>query len=598
MKPTSEILGRIYQISGNNRKCTFTRLYRYLLREDIYMKAYSNLYANRGAETKGTDDDTADGFSLEYIQRIIQELKELTYEPKPVRRTYIEKRNGKLRPLGVPSFRDKLVQDAIKQILEAIYEPIFCEHSHGFRPYRSCHTALKEISIAFKGVKWFVEGDIKGCFDNIDHNVLLKLLSDKIKDSRFINLVRKFLKAGYLENWVYHKTYSGTPQGGILSPVLTNIYLNELDKKVSQLAKEFEAPALHCSTSVYSKLTTYIRRLRRQYGRLTNPAEKRVLLKQIHSLEVRKRKLPCKDVSDKKIVYVRYADDFLIGIKGTREEAEGVKRKLKLFLSEELKMELSDEKTKITHSSQNALFLGYNINVRRSNSTKRTANGIVKRTLNNTVALLIPFDRIEKFLYERKIVKQGKDGTLTPVHKHLLSGLTEIEILDTYNALTRGLCGYYSMASNFSKLNYFTYLMEYSCLKTLANKHKTTISKLKAKYRIGQTWGIAYRTKSGLKTMKIVRFCDLKRGVEFKKSEVDMITDYTYLGARNSLEARLRANKCELCGAEGDSYTFEIHHVNKMKNLKGKQYWEIAMLSRKRKTLVVCRECHEKIHKS
>lgn len=597
MKPTSEILRRLKENSGKKSKRVFTRLYRYLLREDIYLRAYENLYANRGAGTKGTDDDTADGFSLEYVQRIVKELKELTYEPKPVRRVYIGKHNGKLRPLGVPSFRDKLVQDAMKQILEAIYEPIFSEHSHGFRPKRSCHTALKEININFKGVKWFIEGDIKGCFDNIDHKVLLNLLSAKIKDSRFINLIRKFLKAGYMEDWIYHKTYSGTPQGGILSPVLTNIYLNELDKRVEAMASEFDTPALHSCSTVYSKARTYIYKLRREYGKTANPRDKKELLKRIHQLEVEKRKLPCKDASDKKIVYVRYADDFLIGIKGSREDAESVKRQLKQFLSEELKMELSEEKTKITHSSEAALFLGYDVKVRRNNRTKRTLRGIVQRTLNNTVALLIPFDRIERFMYERRIVRQGQDGRLIPIHKHLLSGLTEIEILDTYNALTRGLCSYYSMASNFLKLNYFTYLMEYSCLKTLANKHKTSISKLKKKYGIGHTWGIGYETRAGHKTMKIVRHSDLKRGIEYQ-SKVDTIADYTYLGARNSLEARLRANKCELCGAEGEGYIFEIHHVNKVKNLKGKQYWERAMLSRKRKTLVVCRECHERIHKS
>lgn len=597
MKPTSENLRRLKENSGKKSKCVFTRLYRYLLREDIYLRAYENLYANRGAGTKGTDDDTADGFSLEYVQRLVNELKELTYEPKPVRRAYIGKRNGKLRPLGVPSFRDKLVQDAMKQILEAIYEPIFSEHSHGFRPNRSCHTALKEISIKFKGVKWFVEGDIKGCFDNIDHKVLLELLSAKIKDSKFVNLIRKFLKAGYMEDWVYHKTYSGTPQGGILSPVLTNIYLNELDKRMETIASEFDTPALHCCSTVYSKARTYIYKLRREYGKTANPTEKKELLKRIHQLEVEKRRLPCKDASDKKIVYVRYADDFLIGIKGSREDAESVKRQLKQFLSEKLKMELSDEKTKITHSSEAAQFLGYDVKVRRNNRTKRTSRGIVQRTLNNTVALLIPFDKIERFMYERRIVKQGPEGRLIPIHKHLLSGLTEIEILDTYNALTRGLCSYYSMASNFLKLNYFTYLMEYSCLKTLANKHKTSISKLKRKYGIGHTWGIRYETRAGHKTMKIVRHSDLKRGIEYQ-SKVDRIRDYTYLGARNSLEARLRANRCELCGAEGEGYTFEIHHVNKVKNLKGKQYWERAMLSRQRKTLVVCRECHEKIHKS
>ena len=239
MKPTSEILKRIRGNSSKHSQEIFTRLYRYLLREDTYFIAYQNLYANRGAGTKGTDHDTADGFSLDYIHKIITELKELKYEPRPVRRTYIEKRNGKMRPLGIPSFKDKLIQEIIRSILEAIYEPLFSSHSHGFRPQRSCHTALKKISYSFRGIKWFIEGDIKGCFDSIEHNILLSILSSKIRDSKFLNLIRKFLKAGYMENWVYHRTYSGTPQGGILSPILANIYLNELDKKVKLMSKEF-----------------------------------------------------------------------------------------------------------------------------------------------------------------------------------------------------------------------------------------------------------------------------------------------------------------------------------------------------------------------
>ncbi len=240
MHPTSEVLKRITNSSQNHQDGVFTRLYRYLLREDIYLTAYKNLYANDGAATKGTDDDTADGFGETYVAETIEALRTLTYQPKPVRRTYIPKRNGKLRPLGVPSFRDKLVQDAIRQILEAIYEPVFSGVSHGFRPNRSCHTALNAMRYGFNGVTWFIEGDIKGCFDNIDHKVLLGILAEKIKDSKFINLIGAFLKAGYLEDWNYHSTYSGTPQGGILSPILANIYLNELDKKVAEIASRFE----------------------------------------------------------------------------------------------------------------------------------------------------------------------------------------------------------------------------------------------------------------------------------------------------------------------------------------------------------------------
>ena len=186
------------------------------------------------------NDDTADGFSEQYVTAIIEALRTGSYEPKPVRRTYIQKKNGKLRPLGLPVFADKLVQEAIRMILEAIYEPIFSIYSHGFRPGKSCHTALAMIKHEFTGAKWFIEGDIKGCFDNIDHSTLIGVLNRKIKDARFLNLIRMFLKSGYMEDWDFHETYSGCPQGGIISPILANVYLNELDRYITQLKKEFD----------------------------------------------------------------------------------------------------------------------------------------------------------------------------------------------------------------------------------------------------------------------------------------------------------------------------------------------------------------------
>ena len=449
-----------------------------------------------------------------------------------------------MRPLGIPSFRDKLVQDAIRQILEAIYEPVFSAHSHGFRPNRSCHTALKEISRSFRSTKWFVEGDIKGCFDNIDHAVLLNLLSEKIKDSKFINLIGKFLKAGYMEDWQYHKTYSGTPQGGILSPILANIYLHELDKKIEAMQKEFNAPARYAYTPAYGKKSREIAKLRKRYGECEDEAERKELLKQIHKLEVEKHRLPYKDTSDKKIAYVRYADDFIIGVSGSREDAESIKQELTRFVSDKLKLELSDEKTKITHSSDNAHFLGYDINVRRCQESKRKANGVVQRTLNNSVELLIPMERIEKFMYDREIVIQGKDGNLIPWQRNSMAGLTDLEIVDTYNSQTRGICNYYSIASNFSKLTYFVYLMEYSCLKTLAKKHKTRISGVKRMFKCGKSWGIPYETKKEKKRMMIVKFSDFNRGTVFDKSEIDTVKNHIHFNTRNSLEARLKACKC------------------------------------------------------
>lgn len=598
MKPTSEILKRMESNSKTHKNGIYTRLYRYLLRKDIYMTAYQKLYSNKGAGTEGVDNDTADGFGEEYVHQLIEKLKDLTYEPKPVKRVYIPKRNGKERPLGVPSFRDKLVQEAVRRILEAIYEPVFSNHSHGFRPNRSCHTALAEVGNSFRGTIWFIEGDIKGCFDNIDHNVLLKILSEKIKDSKFINLIRKFLKAGYMENWKYHKTYSGTPQGGILSPILANIYLHELDKKVEAMQENFRAPCKRDRSPVYQHKSYEITKKKKRYGKSSNEAERKALLREIHKLGVELRKLPSKDATDKKIAYVRYADDFIIGVNGKREEVEQIKRELTTFAAKRLKLELSIEKTKITHSSEKALFLGYDISVRRSSVTKPTKSGITRRTMSYSVDIAVPLKRIEKFLFEHKVVKQAIDGRLIPWHRDYLTGSTALEIIDTYNAQTRGICNYYNLASNFTKLGYFVYLMEYSCLKTLAKKYKTHIRAFIKKHRAGKKWGIKYETKKGTQRMLIVRLSDIERGSIFKNPDIDAIKDRHHYSDINSLEKRLKAHKCELCGIEGDDIPFEIHHVNKLKNLKGKTSCEKAMIAKKRKTLVVCHECHMKIHHS
>jgi group II intron reverse transcriptase/maturase len=596
MNPTSDILVRIINSSSNHPDGAFTRLYRYLLREDIYMTGYKNLYANNGASTKGTDNDTADGFSVEYVQAIINDLRNLTYTPKPVRRVYIPKKNGKLRPLGVPSFRDKLVQDAIRQILEAIYEPIFSYNSHGFRPRRSCHTALKQVNRSFRGSKWFIEGDIKGCFDNIDHSTLLDILSMKIKDSKFLNLIGKFLKAGYMENWRLNATYSGTPQGGILSPILANIYLNELDKKIEAMQKAFRQAPERAYSSAYCEANMALRRLEGALSKAATEKERSIILLDIHRTKVSRRKLPYNDCTDRKISYVRYADDFLIGVKGNKEDCIRIKQELKVFISDTLKMELSDEKTKITHSSEYARFLGYDICIRRNDECKRKSNGTVQRTLNNSVELLVPLkDKIEPFLFTRGIARTDAEGKLESSAREAMVGLSDLEILDTYNAQTRGICNYYGLASNFAKLTYFVYLMEYSCLKTLAMKHKSHISKIKQKYHFGKSWGIPYETKTGTRRMMIIKFSDMGKTLAFDDGDELYQPGHIHYSNVNSLEARLRGKCCELCGKNEGK--FEIHHVHRLKDLTGKEQWERAMIARRRKTLVLCEECHVKVHK-
>ncbi|WP_069987880.1 reverse transcriptase domain-containing protein [Streptococcus agalactiae] len=596
MKPTTEILARISQNSLANKEEVFTKLYRYLLRPDIYFVAYKNLYANNGAATKGVNEDTADGFSEAKIDSIIKALADETYQPMPVRRTYIQKKNNrkKLRPLGIPTFTDKLVQEVLRMILEAVYEPIFLDVSHGFRPKRSCHTALKQLRREFNGTRWFVEGDIKGCFDNINHAVLVGLLSNKIRDARITKLIYKFLKAGYLENWQYHKTYSGTPQGGIISPLLANIYLHELDKFVMKLKSEFDTPGVGQITPEYRELHNEIKRLSHRLTKVTGE-EREMVLAEYKPKRQKLMTIPCTAQTDKKLKYVRYADDFLIAVKGNREDCQWIKSKLAEFIGDTLKMELSEDKTLITHSSKCARFLGYDVRVRRSGKIKRGGPGHVKmRTLNGGVELLVPLnDKIRQFVFTKGVAIQKEDGSMFPIHRKYLVGLTDLEIVSVYNAELRGICSYYGMASNFCKLHYFSYLMEYSCLKTLASKHKTSLSKIIDKCNDGTgKWGVPYETKLGSKRRYFANYADCKG----KGSATDYISNaaVVYGYAVNTLENRLKAKVCELCGTtESDHY--EVHHINKLKNLKGKERWEIAMIAKHRKTLVVCRDCHRSI---
>lgn len=596
MKPTTEILARISQNSLANKEEVFTKLYRYLLRPDIYFVAYKNLYANSGAATKGVNEDTADGFSEAKIDSIIKALADETYQPMPVRRTYIQKKNNrkKLRPLGIPTFTDKLVQEVLRMILEAVYEPIFLDVSHGFRPKRSCHTALKQLRREFNGTRWFVEGDIKGCFDNINHAVLVGLLNNKIKDARITKLIYKFLRAGYLEDWQYHKTYSGTPQGGIISPLLANIYLHELDKFVMKLKFEFDTPGVGQITPEYRELHNEIKRLSHRLTKVTGE-EREMVLAEYKPKRQKLMTIPCTAQTDKKLKYVRYADDFLIAVKGSHEDCQWIKNKLAEFTGNTLKMELSEDKTLITHSSKCARFLGYDVRVRRSGKIKRGGPGHTKkRTLNGGVELLVPLnDKIRQFVFTKGVAIQEEDASMFPVHRKYLVGLTDLEIVSVYNAELRGICNYYGMASNFNKLSYFAYLMEYSCLKTLASKHKTSLSKIIDKFNDGTgKWGVPYETKLGSKRRYFANYADCKG----KGFATDYISNaaVVYGYAVNTLENRLKAKVCELCGTtESDHY--EIHHVNKLKNLKGKERWEIAMIAKHRKTLVVCRNCHRSI---
>ena len=491
-----------------------------------------------------------------------------------------------MRPLGIPSFRDKLLQEVIRQILEAIYEPVFSDNSHGFRPKRSCHTCLKQLKMNFTGVSWFIEGDIRSCFNSIDHEVLIEILQRKIKDSKLINVIRQFLKAGYFEDWKYNPTHSGTPQGGILSPILANIYLNELDNKVADLKEKFDSPRSAELTEAYHAKQKEVKRLSGKLRYEKNEFHRRELLAKLKKCKQELRKIPCKPQDNKKLVYVRYADDWLIGICGNKTDCKLIKEQIGTYLKETLKLELSEEKTLITHSSNYIRFLGYDIRVRRSQAIKGCKNGRKSRTLNYMVELCIPLkDKIEKFLFARGIVLQTAEGKLKPIHRPRFLSLPDWEIVELYNSEIRGICNYYRLAVNYHKLSYFCYLTEYSCLRTLANKHKSSVAKIWKKFRHGKTWSIPYLTKIGPKRVCIAKIADCKEGPVY-----DTIPRFIPYPRRRSIQERLNAHVCELCG-DKSAKSYEIHYVGSLKKL-GNSIWEKLMKGIRRKTLVVCGYCH------
>lgn len=589
------------QKHSSDRSYSYERLYRNLYNRELFLLAYQNIYAGQGNMTKGTDGKTIDAMSLDRIEGIIASLKDESYQPQPSRRTYIPKKNGKMRPLGIPSFDDKLVQECVRLLLEAVYEGSFTRTSHGFRPNHSCHTALSQVQVCFSGVKWFVEGDIKGFFDNIDHEVMVGILAERVKDERFLRLIRKFLKAGYLEDWKYHNTYSGTPQGGIISPILANIYLDKLDRYMEELKKRFDKGDSRAIFPESYELEKKRGVLAKKLRNASSDEEKGELTAKIREIDRKKLTMPYSDPFDanfKRLQYVRYADDFLIGVIGSKEEAIAIKEQVKVFVADILHLELSDEKTLITHSSKSARFLGYDISVRRSIATKRDKIGRLCRHLNGTVCLEMPTEIMRKKLldYGAMTIEKtvyGKDNWKAKA-RYYLKDNDDLEILDQYNSEIRGFRNYYRIASNASHASSFEYIMQYSMFKTFATKYRTSMRKMISRLRIGKDFGIHFTDKKGKQKTRLFYNEGFARKPMQKTAAVDVIPNTVRYSSRTSLMDRLSAGQCELCGRS--DMDIEMHHVRKLKDLKGKSYWERFMIARNRKTLALCIDCHKKLH--
>jgi group II intron reverse transcriptase/maturase len=563
-------------------------IYRLLYNPDLYLHAYAKLSSNAGAMTPGATTETVDGMSLEKIGTIIAALRYERYRWTPVRRTYIPKKNRKLRPLGLPLWSDKLLQEVIRLIMEAYYDPQFSANSHGFRHKRGCHTALRDVTQKGRGTKWFIEGDISACFDRIDHTVLLNILREKNHDNRFIRLMSGLLDAGYLEDWKYNATYSGVPQGGVVSPILSNLVLDKLDQYVErELIPSYTRGKRRRTNPPYVALTF-----------AASDARKQGNLEEARRLSREAQKMPSRDPQDpnfRRLWYTRYADDFLLGLVGTKAEAVEIKQKVAAFLRSELKLELSDEKTLVTHARDEvARFLGYEIHILHADD-KHDHRG--QRCINGSVGLRVPAS--VRNARCAKYIRKGK-----PIHLAQRINDDAYSIVSQYQAEYRGVVQYYRMAYNLHTLGKLRRVTELSLVKTLANKLQTSCQKIYKRYSTTIT------IKEGTyKVLQVMVKRDSKKPLEAHFGAVslrwnkwvaldDDVRHSRIWSKRSEVVDRLLAQECELCGATDK---IEVHHIRKLSDLeqKGKSdrpEWMKKMAARRRKTLVVCLECHHKIH--
>lgn len=566
------------------------RVYRHLFDPGLFLRAYGKIYRNAGAMTKGTTEETVDGMALQKVHTIIDQLKLERYEWTPVRRTEIPKANGKTRPLGIPTWSNKLVQEALRTLLEPYYEQRFSTRSHGFRPHRSCHSTLRDIQETWTGTVWFIEGDIKGCFDNIDHMVLLDIIRRDIHDGRLVTLIANLLIAGYLEDWRYYDSLSGTPQGGIISPLLANIYLNELDRFVEDtLIPTYQRGTRRKENPEY-----------RRCSKLIAAARKRGNLAEVKHLIRERRQLmsvaPC-DPNYRRLRYVRYADDFLLGFIGPKSDAEDIRRTLGQWLEQQLKLTLSTEKTLITHAAdESAKFLGHEIQVVRCG---HLISDDGRRMTNGKIQLRMPMKVAAK--YRDRHSKRGK-----VIHNTKLTHENDYTIISRYQSVLRGAYNFYCMAYNVSdRMRRIKWVLELSLTKTLAHKHKVSVPTI---YR---TYGTDIL---GRKALQVVIPRPGKEplvatfgGIPFKRVPEGMgvvdfqsnVAWFTPGDKRAEVVLRLQAGRCELCEVEG--VPVQVHHIRKLADLdrpgrRPKAAWEWIMSARKRKTLVVCEECHQAIH--
>ncbi len=585
---------------NSNRDWVNHNLYRLLYQEDLYILAYERLKSKPGNMTPGSDGETLDGFSREVIHAIIQQMRTEQFRFKPVRQRFIPKPNGKMRKLGIPCVRDKIVQEVIRMILEAIYDspyaPYFHDASHGFRPNRSCHTALQEYRRTWRATNWIIEGDIQACFDELDHTVLITILRKKIHDERFLNLIRKLLNAGYFDlHGKKKESLVGSPQGGIASPILANIYLHELDEFVEQLRCQLEKGEHKAPSLAYQRLADRKRRLAAK-GQ-TKTKEFRELVKHI-------RRLPTVEANDPnyvRIKYLRYADDWAIGLCGSKHLAEQIKRAIKDFLHEMLKLRLSEEKTTITNAkAEEAHFLGTRLTIGKGETqkivltTNHTGKRFKRRSTGWETQMYAPLLKLIQRLKDKGFcTAEGK-----PLDRKGWRGLDTEQIIALYSAINRGIQNYYRFADNWRRLSRIQYILRFSLAKTLARKYKMTVKQVFK--RFGKDLSITIEGKDGKQDRQVSFYQNhdwTKNREAFqdgKHPNIDQLQTSITMRTRSKL-----GKPCCICGTSGKDAQIVMHHVRHIRKLSHKREpagFNHVLRKLNRKQIPVCEECHRKIH--
>lgn len=570
---------KLLELRSQNNEKSLHKLIHYIADIQTLTLAYELIKSKPGNMTPGITQETLDGISLSYLFQLSKEIRSGKFQFTPARRIWIPK-PGKTekRPLGIASPREKIVQKAIELVLSSIYEPVFLETSHGFRPNKSTHSALQMIDIRFKGAVWFIEADITKCFDCIYHERLIKKLSEKITCRKTLALIRSGLNVGYVElGGIAEKALMGTPQGSVLSPLLCNIFLHELDKYMNDLSAEYDKGVKRRQNPTY---TAILNKMAKQ-----NLSGKIQLRKEL-------RKFPIGDPMDPHFVrirYVRYADDFLISIIGPYSLAIEIKNKVSQFLEDNLGLEMNQAKTLITKASQTpAHFLGANIIWRNPSEKKVVINKHKKKTrITARMGLLAPLDKLIKKLVERGFAKWNPNGTIKPIGLKRMQNMNHADIISYYNAVTRGVLNYYSFTDNRSSLGSWVRYLHMSCARTLALKYK-----LRFMAKAFKKFGSLLRCpETGTKLYKPN---NLNRIRQFHTSKPPTLMGLG-LSWANKLTRSNLGKECIICGAT----PVEMHHVRKIKELKSRQHlnwFTIQMAAINRKQVPLCGTHHTKLH--